>query len=119
MTPEEQRSLFVAILSAHKGQALAISVPDMAGRLGFERNKSGQRRAQLIKQAVVESGVLVGSSCGKSSGWYWPQSDDEVQATCAQYESRIRSLARLIHKTRGAAGCRGFLGQLQMELEGG
>lgn len=115
MTPD--MNLFLAILSAHKGISRAISVADMAGRLGFERDKSGQRRAQMIKAAVVEAGHLVGSSCGASHGWYQPETEAEVQATIAQYEARIRSLARLILKTKGADGFRQYLGQLQMELE--
>jgi hypothetical protein len=110
-------NLFVTILSAHRGLALAISVADMAGRLGFERDKAGQRRAQMVKAAVVEAGYLVGSSCGSSHGWFWPTTDQEVQATCAQYEARIRSLARLIRQTKGAAGFKAFVGQLAMEFE--
>ena len=114
---DEQINLFVAILAGHKGLALAISVADMAGRLGFERDKSGQRKAQMVKAAAVEAGYLVGSSCGKSSGWYWPATDEEVEATCRQYEARIRSLAKLIRQTKGAAGFKAFVGQLTLELE--
>ena len=90
MDSSEQITLFVSILSAHRGLARAISVADMAGRLGFERTKAGQRRSQLVKAVVVEAGYLVGSSCGSSHGWYWPETDAEVQATLAQYEARIR-----------------------------
>jgi len=117
MTPDAQIQLFVSILSAHRGMKLAISVADMAGRLGFERDKSGQRRAQMVKAAVVEKGYLVGSSCGKSHGWFWPETPGEVNATCAQYEARIRSLARLVRKTKGAAGFLAFVDQLTMEFE--
>jgi hypothetical protein len=108
---------FLAILSTHRGLAQAISVADMAGRLGFDRNKAGQRRAQLVKAAAVEAGHLVGSSCGSSHGWFWPETPSEVEATCRQYEARIRSLARLIRMTRGAAGFKAFVGQLAMEFE--
>lgn len=117
MTNDDQVQLFIAILSAHKGVARAISVADMAGRLGFERNKSGQRRAQHIKAEAVERGVLVGSSCGVSHGWYAPETSEEIHATLAQYKARIRSLARLIRRTEGAAGFREFVGQLTMDLE--
>lgn len=117
MTHDEHISLFIAILSAHRGIDRAISVADMAGRLGFERDKSGQRKAQLIKAAVVERGHLVGSSCGSSHGWYAPDSPAEIQATLSQYKSRIRSLARLIRMTEGAADCSRFLEQLALEFE--
>jgi len=108
---------FLWILDQHRGLARAISVADMAGALGFERDKAGQRRAQLIKAAVVEAGHLVGSSCGHSHGWYQPETDAEIQATIGQYEARIRSLAALIRKTRGAAGFKTYLSQLAMEFE--
>ncbi len=117
MTHDEQIKLFITILSAHRGLQLAISVADMAGRLGFERDKSGQRKAQMVKAAVVEAGYLVGSSCGHNHGWFWPTTDEEVNATVQQYEARIRSLARLIRQTRGAAGFKAFVGQLAMEFE--
>jgi hypothetical protein len=110
--------LFIAILSAHKGLSMAISVADMAGRLGFERDKAGQRKAQLVKKIAVEQhGIPVGSSCGKSHGWFWASTPEEIESTVSQYEARIRSLARLIRKTKGAAAFREFVGQLQMEFE--
>ena len=117
MTHDEQIQLFITILSAHRGLKLAISVADMAGRLGFERDKAGQRKAQKVKEAVVQMGILVGSSCGKSHGWYQPQTNEEIQATLGQYKARIRSLAQLIRQTEGAAGFKAFVGQLAMEFE--
>lgn len=117
MTHDEHVKLFVSILSAHRGLELAISVADMAGRLGFDRDKSGQRKAQMVKAAVVDAGYLVGSSCGKSHGWFWPATNEEVEQTVQQYEARIRSLARLIRQTRGASGFKAFVGQLAMEFE--
>jgi hypothetical protein len=113
----ELTPLFLEILAQHRGLARAISVADMAERLGFERDKAGQRRAQFIKQAIVEKGFLVGSSCGLSHGWYQPQTDAEIQATLGQYKSRIRSLARLIRQTEGAAGFKAFVGELALEFE--
>lgn len=117
MMPEPHLSLFLAILSAHRGLRQAISVADMTGRLGFGCEKAGQRRAQLVKQAAVEAGHLVGSSCGKIHGWYAPASDAEIQDTLHQYKARIRSLAQLIRKTEGAAGFKKFVGQLELEME--
>ena len=117
MTHDEQIQLFVSILSAHRGLTLAISVADMAGRLGFEREKAGQRKAQMVKAAAVEQGFLVGSSCGHPSGWFSPETPAEIDATCRQYEARIRSLARLVRKTRGAAGFHTFVGELALEFD--
>ena len=48
MTHEEHVNLFLAILSAHKGLSRAISVADIAGRLGFEPGKNGERRVQYL-----------------------------------------------------------------------
>jgi len=112
MTTTETRTLFIAILSAHKGLSRAISVADMAGRL-----QVSTRRAQCIKAEVVELGNLVGSSCGVSHGWYMPESDAEIQATLNQYKARIRSLARLVRLTEGAAGFDQFVGELQLEFD--
>lgn len=117
MHSDESVKLFISILSAHRGLKLAISVADMAGRLGFERDKSGQRKAQIVKAAAVEAGYLVGSSCGKSHGWYLPDSDREIGLTLGQYKARIRSLAQLIRQTEGAAGFKAFVGQLAMEFD--
>lgn len=112
MTHDQQVSLFIAILSAHKGLAQAISVEDMAGRLGVS-----QRRAQHIKSFVVEAGHLVGSSClAGCHGWYQPASNEEIQKTLSNYKARIRSLARTIRQTEGAAGYQQFVGELALEF---
>jgi hypothetical protein len=112
MTPSDQTALFIAILSGHKGLAQAISVADMAGRLNVST-----RQAQKIKELVVERGMLVGSSCGKSHGWYAPATQQEIQATLGNYKARIRSLARTIRYTEGAAGFSKFVGELALEFE--
>jgi hypothetical protein len=112
VTHADAIQLFLAILSAHKGLSRAISVKDMAGRL-----QVSTRRAQLIKAAVVEQGNLVGSSCGLSHGWFQPETDAEIQSTLNQYKSRIRSLARLVRMTEGAAGFDKFVGELALEFE--
>lgn len=117
METKDNIALFIAVLSAHRGLKLAISVADMAGRLGFERDKSGQRKAQMVKAAVVEKGYLVGSSCGKSHGWYLPDSEREIGLTLAQYKARIRSMARTIRYTEGAAGFTKFVGELALEID--
>lgn len=110
--------LFVTILSAHRGLKLAISVADMAGRLGFERDKAGQRRAQMIKKMAVEQhGIPVGSSCGKSHGWFLASTPEEIEATTRQYRNRVRSLCVLIAKTTAAASLSGVMRQLAMEFE--
>ena len=118
MTPESSLPLFLAILSAHRGLGQAISVADMAGRLGFDTGKAGQRKAQQIKRLAVDQGLCVGSSCWRGrSGWYLPDSDEEVRMTTNQYKARIRSLAVLIRNTEGAAGFKQFTRQLELEME--
>lgn len=113
MTPDARASLFIAILSAHKGLDRAISVADMAVRLNVS-----ERQCRMIKRAVVDSGVCVGSSCAAGrSGFYIPTTADEVKATTANYKARIRSLAELVVATEGAAAFEEFMGQMRLELE--
>lgn len=101
MTHSDRQSLharFLAILENHQGMAQAISVQRMAEALGLGGNKAGQRMAQLIKRAVVESGHPVGSSCGKCSGWYLIVNDEEDNATLQQYRNRFFSTSQLIKR---------------------
>ena len=113
MTHDAQVQLFLAILSAHRGLSRAISVADMAGRL-----QVSMRQAQQIKRLAVDQGLCVGSSCWRGrSGWYLPDSDEEVRMTTNQYKARIRSLAVLIKNTEGAAGFKQFVGELALEFE--
>lgn len=116
MTDLEQT--FLRVLDRHRGLAHALSVPDMAEALGLGRDKPGQRLAQRVKASVVEAGHLVGSSCRSgASGWYLPETAEEIDATVAQYRHRITALARLLRQTEGAAQCQAFLGQLALEFE--
>ena len=115
MTHEAHVQLFIAILSAHKGLAQAISVADMAARL----NVSPRQAQQIKKLAVEEHGIPVGSSCGSTHGWFYCETQEELNATCAQYENRIRSLAQLVRRTKGAAGFQQFVGELALEFTEG
>lgn len=90
---------FLTILERHKGLSQAISVPEMAEQLGLGRGKGGQRLAQLVKRELVEKGHLIGSSCGKRSGWYQIETADELNATLHQYRSRWHSLGMLMQRT--------------------
>ena len=113
MTPDARVQLFTAILSAHKGLGQAISVSDMAARL-----QVSERQCRAIKRAVVDSGICVGSSCAAGrSGFYMPTTAEEVRATCANYKSRIRSLAALVVATEGSASFKEFMGQVVMDFE--
>ncbi len=91
---------FMAILHQHKGMIHAISVPAMAQALGLGDGKAGQRQAQHIKRALVDAGELVGSSCGRVSGWYLMENEDEIHATLRQYASRWHSIGMLMQRTR-------------------
>jgi hypothetical protein len=115
--PGETLDLFIAILSAHRGISQAISVPDMAGRLGYGREKAGQRKAQMVKAAAVEAGHLIGSSCGQSHGWFVPATQEEIESTTRQYRNRVKSLCILIARTRAAASLSDVMHQLALEFE--
>lgn len=103
MTPSDRQTMarrFVAILANHRGMSMAISVQAMAVALGLGDGKAGQRQAQLVKRAVVEAGHPVGSSCGKVSGYYLVQNEDEIKATLRQYASRWHSIGMLMQRTK-------------------
>ena len=55
--------------------------------------------------------------CSASHGWYSPSSSEEIEATLRNYKARIRSLARTIRYTEGAAGFKQFVGELALEFE--
>lgn len=79
--------------------------------------RNGERIVRVIKRDVADSGVLIGSSCGRMPGYFIPETQEEIQATLGNYEARLKSLAALIRKTKGAAGFKAYLGQLAMEFE--
>jgi hypothetical protein len=91
----------VTILQAHRGLARAVSVADLAEQLGLGREKAGQRRVQMLKRELVEQGYPIGSSCSTGNGgYYWPETQAEVEATLRQYSHRFYSLSVLIKQTR-------------------
>ena len=89
---------FLALLEHHRGLENAISVADMSKALGL--GERGHRETRAIKRAVCDSGVAVGSSVGKISGYYLPVSEAEIEATLRQYCGRFYSLSVLIKQTR-------------------
>ena len=118
MTPDDDlKARFRQIMARHRGAARAIQVRELAGRLGLGDGHNGQRMVQIVKRELVDDGLLIASSCGKQSGYFLPETDAEVQATLKNYENRLKSLAVLICKTKGAAGLKAYLGQLAMEFE--
>jgi len=103
-------------MERHRGAKRAIQVRELAGRLGLGEGHNGQRLVQIVKRELVDEGVLIASSCGKQSGYFLPETNAEVEATLKNYENRLKSLAALIRKTKGAAGFKEYLGQLAMEF---
>lgn len=97
MTP--LASKFLSVLSNHKGLRNALSVQEMARQLGFGSGKSGTRRAQILKRALVDAGHLIGSSCQQGhSGWYEIETEEEFEATLKQYKSRFFSSSQLVKR---------------------
>lgn len=118
MSPEDDlKARFRQIMGRHRGAKNAIQVRELAGRLGLGEGHNGQRLVQIVKREMVDEGVLIASSCGKQSGYFLPETQAEVDATLKNYENRLKSLAALIRKTKGAAGFKEYLGQLAMEFE--
>ena len=117
MSPDDDlKARFLQIMERHRGAKRAIQVRELAGRLGLGEGHNGQRLVQIVKRELVDEGVLIASSCGKQSGYFLPETTAEVEATLKNYENRLKSLAALIRKTKGAAGFKEYLGQLVMEF---
>jgi hypothetical protein len=118
MQPDDDlKARFLQILTRHRGARNAIQVRELAGRLGLGEGHNGQRMVQIIKRELVDSGTLIASSCGRQSGYFIPDTQEEIRATVANYEARLRSLVSLIRATKGAAEFKTFMGQLTMEFE--
>lgn len=100
MTRPHLHARFLTILERHKGLAQAIGVGAMAEQLGLGRGKNGQRMAQLVKAELVMKGHLIGSSCGKVSGWYWIVTEEEYRATMRQYGARFSATGKLMQRTK-------------------
>lgn len=113
------KARFLQILHRHHGARNAIQVRELAGKLGVGETRNGERIVRVIKREVADSGVLIGSSCGRQPGYFIPESPEEIQATLANYEARLRSLVQLIRATRSAAEFKQFMGQLSLEYEEG
>ena len=100
------------ILERHRGAANAIRVRTLAELLG-----TTERNVQYLMRELAET-VLIGSTCNaKKPGYFLPETQDEVDATIAQYRSRIRELFALIRATMGAAGLESMMEQLRLEME--
>lgn len=110
---DDLKHRFQQILSQRRGLANAIQVRELAVRLD-----TSERLVRSLKRELADEGLLIGSSCdARCSGYYLPETSDEIQATLLNYEARLRSLAKLIRATKGAAGFSTFLEQLSLELE--
>lgn len=100
------------ILERHRGARNAIRLRTLAELL-----ETSERHVQVLKRELAET-MLIGSTCNpRRPGYYIPETADEVEATLAQYRSRIRELFGLIKCTMGAAGLANLVEQLQLELE--
>lgn len=100
MTPDEAKLL--TILRNHAGLARAISVTDVSERMGYGRDKNGTRKVQELKRALVELGYPIGSSTARDcGGYYFAQTEGELQATIQQYAHRFYSLSQLLKRMRG------------------
>lgn len=107
------KDLLLAILAQHKGKDRAITLPELAERLGVST-----RFIQHLKRQLAHDGVLIGSSCIKgSAGYFLPVTAEEIDDTLKNYRNRAVSLLRLIRITKGAEEFKRLLGQLSMDLE--
>ena len=99
------------VLSRHRGKHNAITVRDIAIRLGVD-----ERTVRRLKRELAET-VLIGSSCERNhAGYYIPETQSEIDDTLANYYSRIRAIAELIKATKGAPEVARLMRQLEMEL---
>jgi hypothetical protein len=103
----------LTILEHHRGKDRAITLPELAERMGVST-----RNIQSMKRDLADDGILIGSSCIKgSAGYFLPVTAEEVDNTLKNYRNRALSLLRLIRITKGAEEFKRLLGQLSMDLE--
>lgn len=99
------------LLQKHQGKERAVTLTALADHLGVST-----RMVQLWKRALVDGGYLIGSSCEPGrSGYYIPETVQEIRDTVAQYEARLVSLAKLIRASKGKREVLALLGQLSLE----
>ncbi len=102
MTTDSDQAKLLTILLNHQGKATAISVADVAEAMGLDRGKSGTRRVQELKRALVEQGYPIGSCSARiGGGYYLAVNEGELLATIKQYANRFYSISVLIKRMRG------------------
>lgn len=117
MTDVSLKTDLLRIMDRHRGAANAIQVPDLVLALGLDLTSYNERIVRGLKRELVEAGHLIASSCGKRSGYFIPETADEMTEPLRNYKARLKSLAVLIASIEGAAALRGLFGQLELELE--
>lgn len=89
-TPTESRIMGLI----QKGRSNAISMPVLASAV----NISTRELQSTIQHLINDCGVLIASSCGKPSGYYYPESVDDYRAGSKQIANRIIQLAKRLRK---------------------
>ena len=77
-----------------RGKESAIAMPVLAEAVGV----STRELQSVIQHLINDHGVLIASSCGKPSGYYYPQCIEDYRAGARQLKNRIIQLARRLRK---------------------
>ena len=105
MTMPADQVRLLTLLRNHAGLRQAITLEALSEAMGYGTGKTGTRHVQRLKRALVEQGYPIGSSTlGIGGGYYWIESQDEIEATLKQYCGRFYSTSVLIKKMRALVG---------------
>ena len=84
----ERERLLLSLLP--HGRQNAISMPNLAEQVGVPTREL----QEMIQNFINNHGILIASSCGKPSGYYYPESFEDFQEGVKQLVNRIISLAK-------------------------
>lgn len=103
---ESERRVY-QLLERHSGAQNAILQADIAYRLGMSRREVGA----TIQSLVIDHGAPIGASCGKRSGYFLIETEEERRKAERNLRSRIEWLMARLHAL-SPSRCREFLNKL-------
>lgn len=104
----ERYSRFLELLHPCQGRANAMSLPELASRLG-----TSTRKVQELKHRAILDGYRIGSSTGGRHGLYLIVDAADLELAAKQIRNRIINLARILRTYDRSQWTKELLGQLE------
>lgn len=106
--PEEMVRRHVWFRERHQ----AISIAELRQRTGL-----GEREIKAAVEGLrLRHGLAIGSSRGKTHGYYGVLTADDIRDTVRGYERQAIQMLRVAHKLSGKHRLLELLGQMEMEM---